>query len=204
MKREAASARQVACELMHRVGRLAAWSAVALLATPGFARAAQEAEAHEIHLADFFWPVVNFVVLCGVLYYFLRTPLTTYLRDRGTGIRKDLVDAAALKSEATKQLAEIDRKLQALPGELAALRRRGEEEIAAEGARIAQAAEADRARLVEQSRREIDAQVRLAKRALTEHAADLAVGLAAERIKAEMTESDQSRLVSRYIDQVKH
>jgi F-type H+-transporting ATPase subunit b len=189
---------------MHRVARLVCCSTVVLMTTPAVALAAQEAQAHEIHLADFFWPVVNFSILCGVLYYLLKTPLTTYLRDRGAGIRKDLQDAAALKSQATAQLAEIDHKLEALPGEVAQLRRRGEDEVAAEEARIAQAAEAEHGRLVEQAKREIDAQVRLAKRALTEHAADLAIGLAADRIKAEMTEADQSRLVTRYLDQVKH
>jgi F-type H+-transporting ATPase subunit b len=189
---------------MHRVGRLCVGPMLALLLTPAVVLAAQEAETHEIHLADFFWPVVNFAILCSVLYYLLKTPLTTYLRDRGAGIRKDLVDAATLKADATKQLAEIDRKLQALPNEVASLRSRGEQEVAAEEARISQAAEAEHNRLVEQARRDIDAEVRLARRALTEHAADLAIGLAEDRIKAEITESDQARIVTRYLDQVKH
>ena len=199
---------------MHRVRTLALSVAILVALGAGHALAQQapaagehaqpaEAAAHEIHLIDFFWPVVNFAILCGVLCYFLKSPLLGYLANRGETIRKDLVEAAALKSSATNQLGEIDRKLKALPGEIDALRARGREETAAEEQRIAAAAEAEKARLVEQARREIDLQVRLAKRDLTEHAADLAVQIASDRIASEMTPDDQSRLVNRYLQQVK-
>jgi F-type H+-transporting ATPase subunit b len=190
---------------MHRVRCVAASVvAVTLASAPAVAAAAQEAEHHEASLMDFFWPVVNFAILCGVLYYFLKTPLSSYLQDRSAGIRRDLVDAAAIKNAATAQLEEIDRKLKALPGEIDALRARGKAEVAAEEQRIAQQAATERERLLEQARREIDVQVRLAKRALTEHAADLAVQLATDRIATDMTAADQARLVDRYLEQVKH
>ena len=112
-------------------------------------------------------------------------------------------EAAELKSTATAQLAQIEQKLQALPGEISALRTRGAEEIAAEEQRIAAAAVADRERLLEQTRREIDLQVRLAKKDILEHAADLSVQLATERIKKDVTQADQDRLVDRYLQQVK-
>jgi F-type H+-transporting ATPase subunit b len=163
----------------------------------------REAEAHEASLADLFWPVVNFAILCGVLYYFLRAPLSVYLKDRSETIRKDLVEAAALKSAATSQLDEIDHKLKALPGEIESLRKRGQEETAAEERRIALEAAAERDRLLEQARRDIDVQVRLAKRELTEHAADLAMQLATDRIAKETTPADHARLVDRYLQQVK-
>lgn len=199
------ASRMSACEFMHRVWRLAAAVAlVALASAPATAAAAEEAGHHEASLMDFFWPVVNFAVLCSVLYYFLKTPLSTYLKDRGASIRQDLVDAAAIKGTATAQLEEIDRKLKALPGEIESLRARGQAEIAAEEQRIAELAAAERERLLDQARREIDVQVRLAKRALTEHAANLAVKLATDRIATGMTDADQDRLVDRYLEQVKH
>ena len=149
------------------------------------------------------WPVANFIIFVGVLYYFLNQPLRDYLGTRGTAIRKDLVEAAEIKAAAAAQLSSIEQKLQALPGELNALRTRGAEEIAAEEQRIAAQAAADRDRLLEQTRREIDLQVRLAKKEILEHAADLSVQLATERIKKEVTPADQDRLVERYLSQVK-
>jgi F-type H+-transporting ATPase subunit b len=149
------------------------------------------------------WPVANFIIFVGVLYYFLNQPLRDYLATRSSAIRKDLVEAAELKATANSQLATIEQKLQALPGELSALRTRGAEEIKAEEQRIATQAAADRDRLLEQTRREIELQVRLAKKEILEHAADLSVQLATERIKKEVTPADQDRLVDRYLSQVK-
>ena len=149
------------------------------------------------------WPVANFVIFIGILYYFFNKPFTEYLSGRSATIRKDLVEAAELRNNANAQLAAIDQKLQALPGEVTALRARGADEIKAEEQRIAAAAAADRERLLEQTRREIDLQVRLAKKEILEHAADLSVQLATERIRKEVTPDDQSRLVDRYLDQVK-
>ena len=45
--------------------------------------------------------------------------------------------------------------------------------------------------------------MRIAKKEILDHAADLSVQLATERIKKEVTPDDQSRLVDRYLDQVK-
>ena len=180
-------------------------------ATPADAQGAQEVhaegEGHDTSIVGMLkgmaWPIANFVIFIGVLYYFFNKPFTEYLANRSTTIRKDLVEAAELRSNATAQLAAIDRKLQALPGELAALRTRGADEIKAEEQRIAAAAAADRERLLEQTRREIDLQVRLAKKEILEHAADLSVQLATDRIRKEVTPADQDRLIDRYLSQVK-
>jgi F-type H+-transporting ATPase subunit b len=191
-----------ACELKRKV--IAALFLVGLFAIPVFAEA-EHAAPHSVTdmILAMGWPIANFIIFVGVLYYFFNQPLKDYLASRSSTIRKDLVEAAELKAAATAQLASIEQKLQALPGELDALRKRGAAEIAAEEQRIAAAAAADRDRLLEQTRREIDLQVRLAKRAILEHAADLSVQLATERIKKEVTPADQDRLVDRYLDQVR-
>ena len=148
--------------------------------------------------------LVNFSILAGTLVYFLRSPFAAYLVERSTQIRSDLVAAAEMKRTAAAQIEEIDRKMAALPGELEALRLQGGQEIAAEQARIRSAAAAERDRLLEQARREIDQQVKVAERELVSHAADLAVGLAGERIRKTITEEDQKRLADRYVQQLKH
>jgi len=162
-----------------------------------------EGEAHEESLWLSLTRLLNFLILVGGLGYLLKTPLANYLLRRGAQISRDLVEAEQLRATAGEQIAQIDRKLELLPAELEALRTRGAEEIAAEEARIQAAAEAERERLVEQTRREIDQQVRVARQALKCEAADLAVGAAAERIRRELTPEGQLRLVNRYADQVR-
>jgi F-type H+-transporting ATPase subunit b len=165
--------------------------------------AATETEApHGQTLLQSIAKVVNFAILGGVLFYFLKTPISTYLVARGTQIRQDLVTAAEMRATAAAQLADIERKLQALPAELDALRAQGAQDVKAEQARIAQAAATERERLIAQTHREIDARLRIAKRQLTEHAAELAVKIAEDRIRRTITPEDQLRLVDRYAAQL--
>jgi F-type H+-transporting ATPase subunit b len=204
-----------ACETAHKLARLAAAAAFVLWIAGTPARAAQpepaaEAAAGEAEVPAEAHPwldatarLVNFSLLAGSLWYFLRSPIARYLADRGNQIRADLVNAAEMKQAAAVQIEEIDRKMKALPGELDALARQAAQEIAAEEQRIAAAAEAERARLLEQTRREIDSQVKVAERELVAHAADLAVGVAAERIRKQITDDDQQRLIERYVQQLR-
>lgn len=194
-----------ACELKNKLAAALTLAGVLLLSP---ATHAAEGGHHDQSIGEMIlglgWPVANFIIFVGVIYYFGNGPLKEYLATRSATIRKDLVEAAELKAAATAQLASIEQKLQALPGELNTLRTRGAEDIVAEEKRIAAAAEADRERLLDQTRREIDLQVRLAKKDILEHAADLSVQLATERIKKETTPADQDRLVENYLKQVKH
>lgn len=174
-------------------------------ATPaqgGEAHAPEKAEEHH-PIRDMIAKLFNFAVLVGALVYFLKTPIATYLSSRHAEIRQELVTASEMRAVAAAQLAEIDSKMAALPGELEQLRRQGAEDVKSEQARIAQAAEAERTRLLEQTRREIDMRLRIAKRELTEHAAQLAVQVAEQRIKRSITPEDQIRLVERYASQLR-
>src|SRR3954470_19434069 len=119
-------------------------------------QAASEAEQpHGQTVVQTIAKIVNFAILGGVLVYFLKTPVGAYLVARGTQIRQDLVTAADTRATAAAQLTDIERKLQALPAELEKLRAQGEQDLRAEQARIAQAAAAERERLIAQTHREI-------------------------------------------------
>ena len=205
-----------ACESRHKLARWlvlavvvvwAAGSPVRAMQAPGSHEAGQ-AEAETAHeeghpILDMVARLVNFGVLAGSLYYLLNSPIRGYLADRSKQIRSDLVNAAEMKQAAATQIEEIDRKLRALPGELEALRTQGAQETAAEEERIRTAAAGERERLLEQARRDIDLQVKVAERELVAHAAELSVSVAAERIKNIITDDDQKRLVDRYVGQLR-
>ena len=169
------------------------------------AAAAHDAEAGAAHDPGWWptiWKAANFVILVGVLVYFLRAPLAAYLASRIAKVREDLVTAAQTREAAVRQLADIEARLAALPAELQALKERGAEDLVAERARIEQDAQAERQRLLEQTRRDIDMRLRIAKRELLEVAAGLAVTAASERIRASITADDQARLVTQYASQL--
>lgn len=145
----------------------------------------------------------NFAVLVGILVYFLRRPIANYLVDRSQQIRHALVEAKAMRDRASADLAKIEARLGELPGELEALKQRGAAEVKAEQARIKTLAAAERERVLSQTRREIDQQYRLARRALLQETAEQAAAVARTRIERDITPADQTRLIDRYLQQVR-
>lgn len=166
------------------------------------AAAQHEAAGHDAGIFPVIAKLINFGILVGVLVYFLRDPITAYLRRRDAQIRGDLSTARDMRATAEAQLAEIDRRMRALPAELDALRERGRQEAEAEEERIRQLAASERQRLIDQTRREIELQERAARRALMRHAADLAVAVAAARIRKQITSEDHVRLLDQYAAKV--
>jgi F-type H+-transporting ATPase subunit b len=146
--------------------------------------------------------LVNFALLVGLLVYFLRGFIVAYLRSRGEAIRQDLTDAAALRASAEQQLLGVRLRLTALPAELDALRRRGQDELAAELVRIREVSAKEQERLVDRARRDVELQFRVARRELIQHVAELSMTLARARIEREMTADDQTELIDRYAAQV--
>ncbi len=156
------------------------------------------AEAEEATWASTIARIFNFSVLVGVLVYFLRAPIRQYLSGRHGTIRQDLTDARATREAAEVRLAAVRARVAELPGELAALEMRGREELARERERMKAASAAEREKLLERTRREIDLQFRVARRDLVEHTADLAMTIARRRIADGMTPDDHERLIERY------
>lgn len=139
--------------------------------------------------------IINFTILAGGLYYLVGKTVSQYLRTRSETIRKDLIDAKTLRSEAESVLTGVRTRLSALPAELAAMKQRGSEELAAEKVRLAEATAAERARVQEQTRREIELTSRVARRDLMTHGVELSMKLARTRIERDITAEDQARLV---------
>jgi F-type H+-transporting ATPase subunit b len=157
---------------------------------------------HEESLFPLIAKVFNFALLGGVLVYFLRGPISGYVTARRDQIRSDLESAAALKRSAEAQMAELEARLAALPAEIEALKARSRAEMAAEEQRIRETAVRERQRLLDQVTRQIEQQVRVAHRELVEHAARLAVAAAETRIRRDITDTDRTRLVDEYLEQV--
>ncbi len=181
--------------LTHRTRLLCALALMLLAATPLLA---SEEAAADPGWAPAIAKFINFAILASVVVYFGRSPIADYLRTRSTTIRKDLVDSKTLRAEAEQQLAAVRQRLSVLPGELADMKRRGEEELATEKVRLAEATAHERQRLIDQTRREIELQSRLARRTLVEHGVELSISLARTRIQEDITPDDQARLIDRY------
>jgi len=127
--------------------------------------------------------LLNFAVIAGVIVWAGRKYLPGIFRDRTAAIQKAMQEAQKASEEARRKLAEIELRLQKLDAEIGMMRDAAEKEGAAEEARIKAAAEEDARKIVASAEQEIDAAAKAARRLLTAHAADLAVGLAQKQIR---------------------
>ena len=126
--------------------------------------------------------VLNFAVIAAVIIWAGRKFLPGIFRDRTAAIQKAMQEAQRASEEARRKLAEIEARLQQLDIEIGAIRDAAEKEGVAEERRIKAAAEEDARKIVASAEQEIEAAAKAARRLLTAHAADLAVGLAQKQI----------------------
>src|ERR1035441_10298474 len=100
------------------------------------------AEKHELSLK---W--ANFLLLAGLLGYFIGKNAGPFFAARSAGIRKDMDDSLRQREQAEAKAADVDRRLANLEEDIAALRGRSETEAQAETERMAQHTAAEIAKI---------------------------------------------------------
>jgi F-type H+-transporting ATPase subunit b len=140
-----------------------------------------------LNLDNAYWlcAVLNFLIVAGAVGYFSKKSLPGMFRNRTASIQKAMEEARRASEDANRRLGEIEARLSRLDTEIAGMRASAEKEAAAEEARIKAAAEEDGRKIVESAELEIAAAAKLARRELTNYAANLAVALAAKQIKVD-------------------
>ena len=129
--------------------------------------------------------VLNFAIIAGAVVYLSKKNLPGMFRNRTASIQKAMQEARQASEDANRRLGEIETRLSRLDSEIAEMRATAEKEAVAEEARIKAAAEEDGRKIVESAEQEIAAAAKLARRELTNYAANLAVSLAARQIKVD-------------------
>jgi F0F1-type ATP synthase membrane subunit b/b' len=132
------------------------------------------------------WEWANFLLLAGGLGYLIRKHAGPYYAARAAGISKDLVESERTAEAAAARAAEVDRRLASLDTEIAALR--AESQKAAEIAKIGALGE-----------QEIRTAQKAARLDLQCYAAQLAVDLAEQKVRARMDADTEDRLVGGFV-----
>ena len=163
--------------------------------------AAEEAEAHGSGW-DLLYRVVNFAILVGALVYLLKKPLSNYLDAKTEQIRRDLTEAAGKRERAEAERKEAEARLAGLDREIAEARVKGLAQAEDERRRILQAAESEAARLAENAKKEIEAELELARRKLTARAAELSIEMARKKIREQISDADRRALFEKSMDKL--
>lgn len=145
------------------------------------------------------WDIANFVILAAVLGYLIKKSVPPMFRRQSEEIQGALAEAAKIKHEAAAFASSIEMRLANLQRELDGLREAAHAEMSAEGERIRQETARHLDRVREQSSQEIALMTRGAKDELRKYAAELAVGLAQERIRSRMNPALQEKLVGSFL-----
>ncbi len=153
-------------------------------------------------LKDFLYRCFNFALMVGLLVYFVTKPIRKGLKDRTEEIQKTLAEAQAAKEAAEAKHREYSDKLAKATEEIAgiteAIRREGE----VERDKILLAAKELAAKIEKEADNKASGVVAKARIELREEAARLAVELAKDLLKQQVTAEDQKRLVDEYMQKV--
>jgi F-type H+-transporting ATPase subunit b len=146
----------------------------------------------------------NFILLAAGLGYLIGKNVPALYRKRTDEIQKDITEAQAIKRDAEARAAAVDARVQALGVEMGQFRAQSKVEMQQEGERIRQETARQIARLEAQAEQEIEAAGKVARRALKEYAAKLALDLAAQRIRTGATAATENGLVDAFIADLGH
>jgi F-type H+-transporting ATPase subunit b len=156
------------------------------------------AEKHELELK-----IANFVILAALIGYFVGKYAGPFFEKRTAGIRKDMDESLRQSKEAEAKAAEVDRRLAALEADIAAMKAETEREIKAETERMSRVASQEIVKIQAQSEMEIAAAGKAARTELKQYAAELAVDLAAKKIRDRMTPAAQEALVKGFVQKLR-
>ncbi len=148
------------------------------------------------------FPVLNFALLVGVIFYFARKPVQTFFAERRRAIHDELERAAELQRQAEERYAKWQRRLVDLERELEGIRRTSRERAEAERLHILADARSSAARIEQTARTAIEQELRRARAQLRDEASELAVELAAGLLRDQVTQADRDRLLDEFIARV--
>lgn len=150
----------------------------------------------------FFYRVLNVVLLAAVLYVVGRKPIQAFFRDRRERIEGEVETAARLRQEAEERHLRLQRQLSELETDLDRIRRTARERAQNERDRILSDAQASAERIRADARIAIEQELRRARAELRQEASDLSVEIASGLLRDQVTESDQTRLLDEFIDEI--
>lgn len=142
---------------------------------------------------------LNLALLLGVLFYFGRKPISEFFSSRRSGIQSELSEAAELLAQAELRNSELQRRLVDLASEVEGIREDAGRRAEEEADRILADARATAERIRRDAQAAVAQELRRAQSELRDEAADLALEIAARKLREQVGDADRERLVDEFI-----
>jgi F0F1-type ATP synthase membrane subunit b/b' len=142
---------------------------------------------------------LNFALVAGAAAYGIAKYGPAYFRGRADAIASAIAQAASVKAEADRRLAQAEAKLKRLGEEIEALRETAQRYAADEAERIRKMTRQELEKIAQAARTEIEAAERAARLDLKAEAAKLAVARAEALLTVGMTSKTQEELFRTFV-----
>jgi F-type H+-transporting ATPase subunit b len=143
--------------------------------------------------------VINFVILLFILQRLLYKPFLAKMQERTSTIQTALDEAKAARAEAARQQEENEARLRAAYAEAAAVRDQALKEAGEESRKHIEAAQGQARKMVEDTKAQLDAEVRRAREELRREVSDLSIAVAEKLVRRTLREEDHRRIVAEAI-----
>jgi len=140
--------------------------------------------------------VINFIILLIILQRFLYKPLLAKMEERTAAIKRSLDEAQAARAEAVRQQEENAAQLRAAYAEAATIRDKALREAEEAGRKQLEAAQAQSRKLVEDTKAQLDTEIRRARDELRRETTDLALAAAEKLVRRTLREEDHRKIVA--------
>lgn len=178
---------------------------ILIAASYGYAQE-HAAEAHGEH-AGIPWEMLkkqafNFVLVVGLLVYFLRAKVVEYFKARVDTYEKQAILAKKAKQEAEDQKHEMKNRLEKLQATAADSVDRARKEAEEMKKKIEEEAQALATHLKQEASETAKREIERAKAELKEEVLALAMTQTREHMKTSVKETDQTRLQNEFVDKI--
>ena len=156
-------------------------------------------EAHTFNWRDVTYQAVNLTILLLVLVYYLKQPVKNFLIERRGIIGNEIDDAQKAIAEARKIHAEYEEKLKHLYAEIKSLKDSIREQGELERKEILRQAEIASEKIRAEAKESLELESARARRAIQSQAITLAIDIAENLIKQNLSASDKYKMIETFV-----
>jgi F-type H+-transporting ATPase subunit b len=154
------------------------------------------------HKLQFWGAVVNFTLLCFLIYKMAKQPVASFLTDRRTKIERGIQEAAAVKAKAEAVFNEYTERMKTLDAELVKLRSDIARGAAEDRAQIVADAEESAKRVKAETEELVARQAEQLETEIRREVVQAAIDAAGRAVREAATADDQRRLADAFVREI--
>ena len=153
-------------------------------------------------LMDFVWKTLNVAVLVAIIYKFAKKPVASALNSTAQSAKQVVDDARSAEEKITSELSGMRFQISVLEKEAVEMVASAKKDAENEKARIIEEGKQELVRMKEQARFTLEQERRKAEDDLRNWIAEESVRLAEGKLKNEINQKHQAKLVKDYMNQL--